>query len=104
MSSIVEQRTYPRRRVMKGTKIAYGDFVFVQDCAVRDLSPAGARVVVAAALDLPEEFFLVFTTDRIMRKSRVKWRKTGEVGVVFEGDPHDYMKDNDPRFRQFKHG
>ena len=104
MSAALDQRSEPRRRVVKGTKIAYGDFVFVQDCTVRDISNRGARIAVSAAMELPQEFFLVFTTERVLRKSRVKWRKTGEVGVVFEGDPHDYMKDNDPRFRQFKHG
>jgi PilZ domain len=102
MSAGLDQRTDPRRRVVKGTKIAYGDFVFVQDCTVRDLSASGARIAVTAAMELPEEFFLVFTTDRIMRKSRVKWRKAAEVGVIFEGEPHNYMADNDPRFRQFK--
>ena len=103
MTLPVEQRTDPRRRVVKGTKIAYGDFVFVQDCTVRDLSTGGARIAVTAAIELPEEFFLVFTTDRILRKARVKWRKANEVGVTFEGEPHNYMADPDPRFRQFKH-
>ena len=102
MSAALDQRSEPRRRVVKGTKIAYGDFVFVQDCTVRDISNRGARISVSAAMELPQEFFLVFTTERILRKSRVKWRKTNEVGVVFEGEPHNYMADNDPRFRQFK--
>ena len=102
MSATVDQRSEPRRRVVKGTKIAYGDFVFVQDCTVRDISSQGARVAVSSAMELPQEFFLVFTTERVLRKSRVKWRKTGEVGVIFEGEPHNYMMDNDPRLRQFK--
>jgi len=102
MSAAIDQRTDPRRRVIKGVKIAYGDFVFVQECTVRDLSNSGARIAVTGVSSLPEEFFLVFTTDRTMRKARVKWRRVDEIGVAFEGEPHNYMGDNDPRFRQFR--
>lgn len=102
MSTVVDQRTDQRRRVMKGTKIAYSDFVFVVDCAVRDLSQSGARISVSSAVQIPDEFMLVFVQDRAMRKARVRWRRASELGVEFEGGTIDFSRDPDPRLRQFK--
>jgi hypothetical protein len=97
-----EQRRGQRRRVMKGAKIAYGDFVFVRDCSLRDVSATGARISSVAAHEIPEEFYLIFLADRLMRNARVVWRGKNELGVEFDGEPRSLMADGDPRLRQFK--
>ena len=96
-----EQRADLRRRVMKGGKITYGDFVFARDCSVRDVSPAGARVSVPGAHEIPDEFYLIVSSDRLMYRAQVRWRRGGEIGVSFEGKPHSLIDERDPRLRQF---
>ena len=97
-----DKRSEPRRRVVKGAKIAFGDFVFVRDCTVRDLSSRGARISTSGTHEVPDEFPLVFTADRLMRRARARWRTDREIGVMFEGDPVSLMANPDPRLRQFQ--
>jgi hypothetical protein len=97
-----DKRTKPRRRVAKAAKIAYGDYVFVRDCSVRDLSATGARLTTKDAHEVPDEFQLVLMTDRLLRKSRVIWRRGDDIGISFEGEARDLMHDTDPRLIQFK--
>jgi hypothetical protein len=98
-----EKRAKPRRRVAKAAKMTWGDFIFVRDCALRDVSPTGARVTVKAAHEVPDEFHLIFTTDRTMRRALVVWRRGEEIGVEFEGEVRQLMQDPDPRLRQFRY-
>ena len=97
-----DKRTKPRRRVAKAAKIAYGDYVFVRDCSVRDLSATGARLTTKDAHEVPDEFQLVLMTDRLIRKSRVVWRRGDDLGITFDGEARDVMHDPDPRLSQFK--
>jgi hypothetical protein len=99
-----DRRGSLRRRVMKSAKIAFGDFIFVRDCHVRDVAPNGARIKVGGAHEIPDEFHLVVTADRSMRKVRVMWRTTDEIGVEYEGEARDVTSDPDPRLRQFRFG
>lgn len=103
LATPAEKRAVPRRRVMKSAKIAFGDFIFVRDCALRDVTSTGARVVVGGAHEVPNEFHLVFPSERRMRKVRVAWRREGEMGVVYEGEPVS-VADGDPRLKQFTFG
>jgi hypothetical protein len=97
-----EKRSKPRRRVAKAAKITFGDFVFVRDCALRDVSATGARITVTAAHEVPDEFHLIFSSDRMMRKVLVVWRRGQEIGVEFDGELRNLMQDPDPRLRQFR--
>lgn len=94
-------RAEARRRVMKSGKITFGDFMFARDCALRDVSGSGARISIAGAHEVPNEFFLVFSSDRSMRRAVVRWRSSNELGVHFEGEPISLVGNKDPRLRQF---
>jgi len=96
------RRVSPRRRVAKAAKLAFGDFVFVRDCSVSDTGPDGARIRVDATHEIPNEFHLVLTSDRLMRKAQVVWRKEREIGVRYLGEARNLMQDTDPRLRQFQ--
>ena len=97
-----EKRGKPRRRVAKAAKITFGDFVFVRDCALRDISAEGARITVTAPHEVPDEFHLIFSADRTMRKVNVVWRRGNDMGVKFDGECRNLMQDQDPRLRQFR--
>jgi hypothetical protein len=96
------RRAAPRRRVAKAAKLAFGDFVFVLDCSVRDVGPDGARIRIASAHEVPEEFHLIFLTDRSMRKARAVWRTDVEIGVRYLEEASNLMQNSDPRLRQFQ--
>ncbi len=54
------------------------------DCALVDVSEAGARIAVLAAEMVPEEFILRFSaTSSVSRRCKVAWRKDDEIGVAF---------------------
>jgi hypothetical protein len=99
-----DKRAAQRRRVVKRARIAFGDFVFVRDCALRNLSPSGARVTVTASHEVPDEFYLIVTADRQMRKAKVAWRRGDDLGVVFDAETVSLLNNPDPRLRQFTFG
>ncbi len=54
------------------------------DCALVDVSQAGARIAVLAAEMVPDEFILRFSaTSGVSRRCKVAWRKDDEIGVAF---------------------
>lgn len=97
-----EKRAEPRRRVVKRAKLAFGGFVFVRECTVRDTSPTGFRVSVTGAHEIPDEFYLVLTAERVMQQVRVKWRRGNDLGVESLSEPQNLVGNADPRLRQFQ--
>ena len=97
-----DRRGNPRRRVVKAAKVAFGDYVFVRDAALRDVAPNGARIRVAGIDQLPDEFHVILVAEKSMRKAHVVWRSDDEVGVEFAGAARDLATDPDPRLRQFR--
>ena len=59
---IIERRTHARHRVFKGGRLAFRDGHAI-DCTVRNISPGGARLDVAAAAGLPDHFTLCIDSD-----------------------------------------
>ncbi|MBM3520463.1 MAG: PilZ domain-containing protein [Alphaproteobacteria bacterium] len=82
-----EARNTRRQRVLKGAKIVFNHSSSVIDCAVRDLSATGAKLVCSDQMAVPAEFSLVTPMDNEMRKARVIWRRDGLIGVEFVGEP-----------------
>ncbi|MGE5365767.1 MAG: PilZ domain-containing protein [Betaproteobacteria bacterium] len=64
--SFDERRASPRQRRLNAAKIVFNNNASVIDCIVRDLSPQGARLIVASPVGIPERFDL-----RIDRKWRL---------------------------------
>ncbi|HUI95085.1 MAG TPA: PilZ domain-containing protein [Xanthobacteraceae bacterium] len=54
------------------------------DCALCDVSQAGARIAVLAVDMVPDEFILRFSVSSdVSRRCKVMWRKEDEIGVAF---------------------
>lgn len=53
-------------------------------CIVRDISAAGARLLLAEAGSVPETFDLFLDPGGDRWACRVVWRRLGEVGVAFD--------------------
>jgi len=81
-----EGRGNRRQRVLKGAKIVFNHNSSVVDCAVKDLSATGAKLVCSDQMAVPAEFNLVTPMDNQMRAARVVWRKDGMIGVEFVGE------------------
>jgi hypothetical protein len=75
-----ERRSSPRTKTLKGAQIIWRNGIPVQ-CVVRNLSEAGAKIVVHSPV--PGTFDLVFDCDQSRRSCRVVWRKEIQMGVKF---------------------
>jgi hypothetical protein len=57
----------------------------LRDCVVVDMSETGAKLLIAAPQEAPEEFTVVFTPcGAPYRRCRVVWRSDTQMGVVFD--------------------
>ncbi|MDX2204745.1 MAG: PilZ domain-containing protein [Hyphomicrobiaceae bacterium] len=78
-----ELRISPRRRLLKaGTLLAKNGLMSFK-CSVRDLSDAGARLLVDDPVGIPEHFELVIELDGLRADCEVVRRKGNEMGVRF---------------------
>ncbi len=78
-----EHRGTGRRRVLLSGKIVYGEAELCVDCAIRDLSPSGARVRLNAPMLLPGRLFLIDLKSGLAFESRIAWRRTPDLGLQF---------------------
>jgi hypothetical protein len=84
----IEERESPRRNLHCPAWIDLGGTLPRREGILSDVSDRGARLTIAAANDLPDEFTLLFSTDgNRHRYCRVVWRSDVEVGVEFLGHP-----------------
>jgi hypothetical protein len=80
-----EQRHHARAHVLRRGKIVFRRGYAVIDCVVLDVSPDGARLRVAAWLDLPERFELRIESGAV-HDAQVRYRNLEEIGVRFTED------------------
>jgi hypothetical protein len=78
----VENRKYPRQEITLTVCIEASDGSRTS-CWLSDLSQTGARLAVAQAETIPEQFMLLLSGE-MQRWCRVVWRTGQEVGVRFE--------------------
>lgn len=82
-----EFRRSKRHYVWSGARIARADGSAVEFCRLLDISDGGARLEVANAEALPDNFTLLLSYDgRMYRQCAVVWRSQGSVGVEFVPD------------------
>ena len=82
------RRNHDRRRAFEAGRLAGPGTGGGVDCILRDLSPGGARLLVAAAQGLPADATLAVGPGQAPRPVRVVWRGEGAVGVRFtDRDP-----------------
>jgi hypothetical protein len=82
MTAVIEKRSAPRHRVLKGATIAFGGNGL--ECTVRNLSCNGAAIDVVNLIRLPSSFMLVIEGDQFIRRCRPVWRKDRRIGVAFD--------------------
>ncbi|MFZ1150667.1 MAG: PilZ domain-containing protein [Xanthobacteraceae bacterium] len=78
-----ERRASPRQRRLNGAKIVFNNNSSVIDCIVRDLSPQGARLLVASPVGIPDRFDLRIDRNGACDPSKVTWRANDQMGVSF---------------------
>ena len=72
-----------RRRTLKPGKIVFDRRSCVIDCTVRNLSAAGACLVLPSTVGVPDRFDLVIAAEAYPRSCRVAWKDDTRVGVTF---------------------
>jgi hypothetical protein len=77
-----QRRHTARHKTMLSGKLVFNDMSSVLDCFVRDLSETGARIKLAAPVQLPPIFILRFNDGRYHR-CRIRRRSGLEIGVEF---------------------
>jgi hypothetical protein len=87
-----EHRTQPRRRVLLSGKLVYGDLEMTIDCAISDLSTAGARIRLSGPEPLVDPAYLIDVRHGIAFKVSEVWREEAVVGLKFS----DYYDLKDP--------
>lgn len=80
---MADLRTSPRRRTLLGARIEFNNRSSTMNCVVRDLSDTGARLALASAAQLPEQFDLVVEPQNRKYRATVKWKRLALVGVAF---------------------
>ncbi len=71
----------PRRRMLLGGVISFGDGTTTFDCAIRNVSAKGAKITCKKADQLPPEFYLINVRDRLIYNARLVWRTGHDAGL-----------------------
>lgn len=82
-----ERRKGVRSKSLLGARIVYNNRGSTIDCTVRNISPAGARLVFGGPVAAPDEFDLVISQKERTHRCRIVWRKANEIGVAFLDPP-----------------
>ncbi len=78
-----ERRSWPRARVLKKGRIVFNQRRSVIDCTIRNLSPAGALLVVKSLIGIPDRFDLSVDSDAVSHAASVTWKRGDQLGVKF---------------------
>ncbi|MEE7494666.1 PilZ domain-containing protein [Methylobacterium oryzae] len=79
-----EHRRETRQRVFLKGRIVFNNGSSSLDCLVRDMSPAGARLVMSEATTLPDAFDLYIPQKDRTYRATLRWRREDGIGVTFE--------------------
>ena len=79
----MERRRKPRDRVYLTGKIVYGPG-YTADCVIRNLTDAGAEVVLPRNQASPGDFYLVVVRDGKAFEARTRWTRYPRAGLVFD--------------------
>jgi hypothetical protein len=84
MTALDEQRSEPRKRVLKRGKIIVSALNSVIDCTVRDISPSGAHLRIDNYFRVPERFKLQIVGSGNPREVEKRWQVGVDLGVEFK--------------------
>ena len=77
-----ERRRVYRNRTLKGGRIVTNDGHSTFDCTVRNHSEAGAKLIVASIIGIPQHFGLTMHDGRAYQCETI-WHTETEIGVRF---------------------
>jgi hypothetical protein len=86
-ASHTDHRKYPRYRVLKEGKIISSNTHGIVDVTIRDLSVGGARIQLPHSMDIPGEFSLWVTSEKMLYPVAAKWHKGELMGLAFVNEP-----------------
>ncbi|HWV83403.1 MAG TPA: PilZ domain-containing protein [Hyphomicrobiaceae bacterium] len=82
-----EHRTNQRHRTLKTGKITFGNGACVIDCVIRNMSDAGASLIVPTTVGIPGKFILVDVHGGSEHPVHIAWRQGERMGVHFDDVP-----------------
>ncbi len=77
------KRREQRRRVLLSGKLVHSVNELSADCAIQDLSHAGARIRIAAETLLADPLYLINMSHGLAYKAHMAWRRDNRVGLMF---------------------
>jgi PilZ domain len=80
-----QRRAAKRMRVLKSAKLILDDMRSI-DCAVRDISSTGAKVLIVSGNNLPDKFRLFMVADSTIRDVEIAWKRHDMIGVNFTSE------------------
>jgi hypothetical protein len=80
---IADSRKTQRDRVVLPGRVIYGEGAFSIDCRIKDLSEAGARIVVSLGLAVPTHIVFMEVKSRIVHEAVVVRMAQPEFGLRF---------------------
>ncbi len=87
-ASHTNHRKHPRHRVLKEGKIISSVTPSIIDVTIRDLSVGGARIQLPHSMELPREFSLWVTSEKMLYPVTAKWHEGELMGLAFINEPH----------------
>ena len=81
-TNIVERRREPRLRSLLTGTVVFNAHQATLDCTVRSISAHGAKVVLAEAFRMPDEFELAIPHHDQVHRATVIWRKGEGAGLA----------------------
>jgi hypothetical protein len=79
-----EHRRQHRRRTLKQAQVVLSDWSTI-NCTIRDVSETGARLEFSGAVSLPDEFRVLFMTEKEIVPAERLWQRGLSAGVAFTG-------------------
>ena len=80
-----ESRHSQRARMLRAGKIVFNNKSSVIDCMVRNLSPAGACLLVPNVIGVPTTFELLIEGEGASRPCTMIWNNQNRIGIEFRG-------------------
>jgi hypothetical protein len=81
-----EARRYERVRTILGAQVIFNNKRSTLECQIRNISPAGARLVMSDTVALPDEFDVYIPQRGRTFRARLRWRSADGAGVEFLRD------------------
>lgn len=96
-----QRRKEGRNRCLLTGHLAHDEGRFSVGCAIRDLSPSGARIRLSGMTPLPKAAFMLLVRDAIVYEVDVRWMRDTEVGVSFRAS-HNLFDAQGPELEQLR--